>query len=94
MQKLPDRIDSKYRFVLLASERAEQLIKGALPRIAGGPKKPTQAAMAEVLADVVEWDFGPAPEVENSEEKALAAGEGEEAESVLDEKTGAAEASS
>ncbi len=69
MQKLPERIDSKYRFVLLASERAEQLIRGALPKISGAPKKATQMAMAEVLADVVEWDFGPAPEIEEPVEE-------------------------
>ncbi len=74
MQKLPDRIDSKYRFVLLSAERAEQLLQGALPRVPGTKGKHTQVAMAEILDDVVDWDFGPAPEPEPEE------AEGEEAE--------------
>ncbi len=69
MQNLPERIDSKYRFILLASERAEQLMQGALPRIRSASRKPTQVAMEEVLTNSVEWDYGPAPEPEIDEEE-------------------------
>lgn len=62
MQNLPERIDSKFRYVLLASERAEQLMQGALPRMRSSSTKPTQIAMAEVLTDSLDWDYGPAPE--------------------------------
>lgn len=71
MQKLPEKIDSKYRFVLLASERAEQLMQGALPRLRSTSSKPTQVAMAEVLTDSLDWDYGPAPEPEVEDEEAF-----------------------
>ena len=75
MQNLPERIDSKYRYILLASERAEQLMQGALPRIRSASSKATQLAMEEVLTNSVEWDYGPAPEPEVDEEELV---EGEE----------------
>ena len=31
--KLPEQIDSKFRFVLLAAHRAEQMMRGARPRV-------------------------------------------------------------
>lgn len=77
MQKLPEKIDSKYRFVLLAAERAEQLMQGALPRLGFTTiGKATQTAMAEILAEAVEWEYGPAPEpepedAESAEEEAV-----------------------
>ena len=33
MYKLPENLDSKYKFVTLASKRAEQLQTGALARV-------------------------------------------------------------
>jgi len=63
-EKMPERIDSEFRFILVAAERAEQLMRGAPAKIAGGAIKPTLVAMEEVLDDVVDWDYGPAPVVE------------------------------
>ena len=37
MFKLPEDMESKYRFVTLAALRAEQLQAGALPRVSGPP---------------------------------------------------------
>jgi DNA-directed RNA polymerase omega subunit len=57
MFKLPEEIDNKYRFVTLASKRAEQLQIGALPRVPGGERKATVVAQEEVAAGLVEpWD--------------------------------------
>ncbi|MEM7052362.1 MAG: DNA-directed RNA polymerase subunit omega [Acidobacteriota bacterium] len=56
-------MDSKFRYVLVAAHRAEQLIRGGRRRLEGNDK-PTTAAMAEVSQDVVEWEYGPAPVVE------------------------------
>jgi DNA-directed RNA polymerase subunit omega len=57
MIKLPDGTMSKYRFVMLAALRAEQLQAGALPRIDSDTRKPTVLAQEEVAAGVVEsWD--------------------------------------
>ncbi|MEL7060337.1 MAG: DNA-directed RNA polymerase subunit omega [Acidobacteriota bacterium] len=57
MQDLPDKIDSKFRFVLLAAARAEQIMRGAEPKTAVGEKH-TSAAMQEIRSDLIEWDYG------------------------------------
>ncbi len=54
MFKLPENLDSKYRFVMLASLRAEQLQAGALPRIETEKIKPTLIAQEEVAAGAVQ----------------------------------------
>jgi DNA-directed RNA polymerase omega subunit len=57
MSKLPDNVMSKYRFVMLAALRAEQLQAGALPRIDSDTRKATVLAQEEVAAGVVDaWD--------------------------------------
>jgi DNA-directed RNA polymerase subunit omega len=57
MIKLPDGSMSKYRFVMLAALRAEQLQAGALPRIDSDTRKATVLAQEEVAAGVVDaWD--------------------------------------
>ena len=64
MFKLPENLESKYRFVTLASKRAEQLQLGALPRIEDANRKVTVLAQAEVASGVIEvWD----PTVEEAE---------------------------
>jgi DNA-directed RNA polymerase omega subunit len=62
MDRMPERIDSKFRFVLLAAERAEQMLRGARPKLEIPQKKATRIAMHEIANDLIEWDFGPAPE--------------------------------
>ncbi len=62
MQEIPEKIDSKFRFVLLAANRAEQLLRGALPKREHGPVKVTRAAMNEVFEESIDWDYGPAVE--------------------------------
>ena len=47
MTKLPDNTMSKYRFVMLAALRAEQLQAGALPRIDSHTQKATVLAQEE-----------------------------------------------
>ena len=57
MNKLPDNTMSKYRFVMLAALRAEQLQAGAIPRIDSDTRKATVLAQEEVAAGVVDaWD--------------------------------------
>jgi DNA-directed RNA polymerase omega subunit len=58
------KVDSKFRFVLVAAQRAEQLMRGARPKVEAGKRKPTRVAMQEVNADLVDWDYGPAPQPE------------------------------
>ena len=68
-----EQYDSKFRFVLLASNRAEQLVRGARPKIEGGSKKPTRMAMEELKGGLVPWAYGPAPAPEAPEGEAAAA---------------------
>lgn len=57
MTKVPENIMSKYRFVMLAALRAEQLQAGAIPRIDSDTRKATVLAQEEVAAGVVDaWD--------------------------------------
>lgn len=63
-EKNPAKIDSKFRFVLVAAERAEQLMRGARPKVEAPKRKPTSLAMDEVHHELVEWDYGPAPRPE------------------------------
>ena len=81
MTNYPDRIDSKFRYVLLSATRAEQLMRGAPPKLAK-PVKPTSLGMVEVSQDLVDWDYGlpepPAAEEETAE--AIESDEGAEAE--------------
>jgi len=61
MYKLPEDLESKYRFVTLASKRAEQLQTGALARVVVPNRKFTVVAQAEVAEGAVGvWE----PEVE------------------------------
>ncbi len=62
MARFPEKIDSKFRFVLLAARRAEQLIRGAQERMPRESPKFARHAMSEVQHDLVEWDYGEAPE--------------------------------
>lgn len=65
MEGLPEGIDSKFRYVLLVSKRAEQLIQGAMARIKSKHAKPTRVAMEEVARNTVKWQLTP-PTEENT----------------------------
>ena len=59
-----DNYDSKFRFVLLAADRAEQLVRGALPKLKDTSGKASVIAMEEFRYGLIPWDYGPAPEEE------------------------------
>ena len=85
MQRMAEQnIDSKYRLILIAAERAERLLNGARPKMEPSSIKVARGAMEEVLQGLVGWDYGPAPEpvVEESEEGA-ASDDGNEVESEV-----------
>lgn len=67
--EIPDKMDSKFRYVLVAARRAEQLVRGAQPKIENPSRKPTRVAMAEIKSDLVDWGYGqpPTPAVEGEE---------------------------
>jgi DNA-directed RNA polymerase omega subunit len=64
-------VDSKFRLVLVAATRAEQLIRGARPKLDNASKrKSTRLAMDEVASHLVEWGYGPPPQPEPAPEAA------------------------
>lgn len=66
MDRLPEGIDSRFRYVILVSKRAEQLIQNPSPKYRGKGRKPTRIAMGEIAQGDVKWQLTPpAPETEN-----------------------------
>ncbi len=59
IQHMPSGVDSKFRLVLLIARRAEQLMRGARPKIeTDRPLKPTRLAAAEFESDGIRWGLG------------------------------------
>jgi DNA-directed RNA polymerase omega subunit len=54
-------MDSKFRRVLVAASRAEQIMRGARPKVEAGKRKPTRVALEEVDQSLVDWGYGPPP---------------------------------
>lgn len=50
-------IDSKFRLVLLAAKRAEQIIQGSPPKIKTIHTKPTYIALEEIKNEAIEYSF-------------------------------------
>ncbi|HUO85823.1 MAG TPA: DNA-directed RNA polymerase subunit omega [Thermoanaerobaculia bacterium] len=72
---IPSNIDSKFRYVLLTAARAEQLMRGARPKVEIAEPKATTVAIAEVDGEVIEWGYGPSPEEQEAAAAAAAAAE-------------------
>ena len=53
---LPKDVDSKFRFITVAAQRAKQLQDGAKPRVETRSRKPTRIAIEETLAEAVSWE--------------------------------------
>ena len=56
-----EKLDSKFRFVHVASRRARQLMSGAPQVIHSLSKKPTRVAQEEMLAGLIEYEAAPLP---------------------------------
>lgn len=85
IQNMPDGVDSKFRLVLLIARRAEQLMRGARPKIeADRPMKPTRLAAEEFEDDRIRWDYGAEGGV-LEEAEAETDGEGADSESEVAE---------
>jgi DNA-directed RNA polymerase subunit K/omega len=69
-------IDSKYRFIILASKRAKQLLKGAKPKIQTRSKSLIRIAQAEVRQGLVEYEIIPArmDDIPEREDRTFAVG--------------------
>jgi DNA-directed RNA polymerase omega subunit len=59
IQTIPDGVDSKFRLVLLIARRAEQLMRGARPKVTSERSvKPTRLAAEEFEENQIRWDYG------------------------------------
>lgn len=69
--EIPQSIDSKFRFILVAAKRARQLQAGAKPLVQTPYKKTTKVAVAELSAGLVPVEFperGASDSVENGDQ--------------------------
>jgi DNA-directed RNA polymerase omega subunit len=88
IQSMPNGVDSKFRLVLLIARRAEQLMRGARPKVESDrPLKPTRLASAEFEHDQIQWGYGAEGGV--LEAAAEEQTETEESESVAEEEEAA-----
>lgn len=55
MIQLPEEFDSIFRYIVVVSQRTEQLMAGARPRQESSHAKPTLQAKGDVDAGLVEW---------------------------------------
>jgi DNA-directed RNA polymerase omega subunit len=62
MQKIPESIGSKYRFIILAAERAKQLQNNAKPKLKTKSTKPAHIAMRELEQDLLSFEILPVVE--------------------------------
>ncbi|MDA2933052.1 DNA-directed RNA polymerase subunit omega [Acidobacteria bacterium AH-259-D05] len=53
--KIPEEFDSKFRFILVAAERAKQIQNGAPPRLDLKSRKPAYLAIREVEENIVPY---------------------------------------
>jgi DNA-directed RNA polymerase omega subunit len=59
IQIIPEGVDSKFRLVLLIARRAEQLMRGARPKLkTERAVKPTRLAAEEFQENQIRWDYG------------------------------------
>jgi DNA-directed RNA polymerase subunit omega len=62
MPKVPENIGSKYRFIIIAAERAKQLQNRAKPKVKCRSTKPAHIAMQEVEEELISFEITPLPE--------------------------------
>jgi DNA-directed RNA polymerase subunit omega len=59
MLKIPEDIGSKYRFIIVAAERAKQLQNNAKPKVKTRSTKPAFIAMRELEEGMVRYEVLP-----------------------------------
>ena len=62
MKKIPENIGSKYRYIIIAAERAKQLQSNAKPKIKTKSTKPSYIAMKEVQEGLISWEVVETPQ--------------------------------
>lgn len=83
--KIPEKMDSKFRFVLVAAHRAEQLMRGARAHEGHLHRKPTTVAQHEVADGLIGWEYTQPLADEVAAEEALAAEAEDEEEAAMEE---------
>ena len=64
MKMYPEEFDSVFRYIIVVSQRAEQLMMGAKPRIETRHTKPTMIAKEEVDKGLISWHILTPEEIE------------------------------
>jgi len=59
MLKIPDSVGSKYRFIIIAAERAKQLQNNAKPKVKTKSTKPAFIAMRELEEGLLSFETLP-----------------------------------
>jgi DNA-directed RNA polymerase subunit omega len=67
--ELPQNLDSKFRFILVAARRARQLQAGAKPLVQTASKRMTRVAQQEVGAGLVPIEFVGLSALEKTQKK-------------------------
>lgn len=67
--KIPDEFDSKFRFIIVAAERAKQLQNGAPARVSVKSRKASYIAIREVEQQLVPFKILKKKEKEDQEEE-------------------------
>ena len=62
MPKIPEPVGSKYRFIIIAAERAKQLQNRAKPKVKIKSAKPAKVAMRELEEGLVSFEIPRPPE--------------------------------
>ena len=57
IHKIPETFDSKFRFIVVASERARQIQGGAPARLETGSRKSAHIAIKEVEQGLVDFEI-------------------------------------
>jgi DNA-directed RNA polymerase omega subunit len=57
MAKIPESIGSKYRFIILAAQRAKQLQNNAKPKLKTRSTKPAFIAMRELEQELLSFEI-------------------------------------
>jgi DNA-directed RNA polymerase omega subunit len=81
IQKIPEGVDSKFRLVLLIARRAEQLMRGARPKLESERVvKAARLAAREFEENAVRWGYGDEGGVLDTEGEDVVVSEEEEEE--------------
>lgn len=84
LQKTYGNVDSKFKFVIIASKRAKELLKGAKPKVKSKAKSLIRIAQEEVREGLIDYEIVPKKKEEEPkpEEEFI----GEEIEAEAEEK--------